>query len=276
MTESKVPYITLSDGGKIPQLGCGTWTLKEDAVDVVKMALAAGCRSIDTAELYGNEEFVGKGIRESGIPREDIFLTTKISPDAMRHPPQKQWIDESLKNLDCGYIDLLLIHWSIDDHNKETWETMEEYVDKGLVKHIGVSNFHPHHLDDLLAYAKIRPVVDQLETHPYNTQQSNIKACHDRGVAVECWSPLAQGRVMKDPVITKIAEAHKKNNAQITLRWEIQRGLITIPKFRNPVHIQQNMDIFDFELTDEEMKAITALNENKRCNPLNDPENCPW
>lgn len=274
MNESKVPYITLSDGGMIPQLGFGTWTLSDDAEDAVDTAIKAGYRLIDTASMYGNEEAVGRGIRKSGIDRESLFVTTKITPSEMSQRPQSQWIEESLERLDIGWIDLMLFHWPAanEKYHRETWDVLEEYAAKGLIKHLGVSNFNPRQIDDLLIHGHLPPVVNQIELYPYRQQIGNVKADGERNIAIECYSPLAEGRAAKDPVLEEIAKAHGKTAAQVTLRWEIQKGFITIPKGRNPAHIQSNMDIWDFALTEKEMETIASLNEYTST----DPEDSPW
>lgn len=212
MNESKVPYITLSDGGMIPQLGFGTWTLRDDAEDTVDTAIKAGYRLIDTASMYGNEEAVGRGIRKSGIDRESLFVTTKITPSEMSQRPQSQWIEKSLERLDIGWIDLMLLHWPAanEKYHRETWDVLEEYAAKGLIKHLGVSNFNPRQIDDLLIHGHLPPVVNQIELYPYRQQIGNVKADGERNIAIECYSPLAEGRAAKDPVLEEIAKAHGK------------------------------------------------------------------
>lgn len=271
-----VPYLTLNNGTRIPQLGFGTWTLAENTTRSVRAAAEAGYRLFDTAQGYGNEKEVWEGIRQSGLSRKDVFITTKIAPDSMRKPPQSVSIDESIEKLGGEYIDLMLIHWPVKERIQETWQIMEEYVDKGLIRNIGLSNFNPHHIEDLLRYARVRPVLNQIEIHPYMTQEANIAATRGFGIDVECWSPLAQSKVMNEPAIAAMTEKYGKSAAQITLRWEIQRGLIVIPRSKNPAHIRENIDVFDFVLSEADMWAISALNKNERCNPKNDPDNFPW
>ncbi len=271
-----IPNITLNNGLSMPQLGFGTWTLAENTTPSVREAVACGYRLFDTAQAYGNEKAVWQGIKESGIARQEVFITTKISPPNMRKPPQKDAIDASIEALGGEYLDLFLLHWPVSPHIQETWETLEEYVRKGLIKSIGLSNFNPHHIEDVLKYAKVRPVLNQIEIHPYHSQETNVAASRGYGLAVEAWSPLAQGRVASDETIRTVAKKYGKSPAQVTLRWEIQRGLIVIPRSKNPAHIAENIRLFDFELSNEDMATISALNQNQRINPQNDPDNFPW
>ncbi len=270
----------LNNGSEIPQIGVGTWTLRgETARENVRLALEAGFRHVDTAQMYENEAEVGQGILDSTISRPDIFVTTKVNTTIMR----QGWkavgnsIDESLAKLKTGYIDLLLIHWPVKNCVKDTWRVMEEYVHKGLVKSIGVSNFNRHHLDDLLTYAEIRPVINQIEVHPFMSQEENISYNHQLGIQVEGWGPFGQGDidVVGHPLLQSLAKKYEKTASQIVLRWIIQRGLITIPRAK-PHHFAENLGITAFTLTDEDMQAIGSLNENRRSSEDNDPENFPW
>lgn len=275
----KIPAITLSNGAKMPQLGVGTFLVTGDsAAGKIAAALKMGYRMIDTAQGYGNEVQVGDAIFQAAIPREELFITTKIAPDAMRDGTVRQSIDESLARLGTGYIDLLLIHWPVAGHIKETWKIMEEYVDKGKVHYIGVSNFNPHHIDDLLAYARIKPMVNQIEIHPYMTQFDVSGYNFRNGIQTESWGPLGQGTTdeLNNPVIGEIAKHHGKSIAQVILRWHMQRGLIAMPRCDNPDYAAENMDIFDFELSPAEMEIISGLNKNERTNVKNNPENFPW
>lgn len=265
---------------EIPQIGVGTWTLRgETARQNVRLALEAGFRHIDTAQGYENEAEVGQGIADSGVPREEIFVTTKVATNIMREGRQavSDSINESLEKLKTGYIDLLLIHWPVKDCVKQTWQVMEEYVRRGLVRSIGVSNFNRHHLDDLLGYADIRPVVNQIEVHPLMTQEENIAYNHQLGIEVEAWGPFGQGDidVVGHPLLQALARKYGKTPSQIVLRWIVQRDLITIPRAK-PSHFAENLEIMDFSLSDEDMLAISGLNQNLRSNVLNDPETFPW
>lgn len=270
----------LNNGFEIPQIGVGTWTLRgETARQNVCLALKAGFRHVDTAQSYENEAEVGQGILDSGVPRKDIFVTTKVSTVIMRKGKQAviDSIDASLVKLKTDYIDLLLIHWPVKDCVKQTWQAMEDFVRGGVVKSIGVSNFNRHHLDDLLAYAEIRPVINQIEVHPLMTQEENIAYNHELGLQVEAWGPFGQGDidVVGHPVLQSLAQKYQKTASQIVLRWIVQRNLITIPRAK-PSHFAENLEIMTFSLSDEDMQAISALNQNLRSNVLNDPETFPW
>ena len=270
----------LNNGLIIPQIGVGTWTLRgETARQNVRLALEAGFRHVDTAQMYENESEVGLGIADSGVPRNEIFVTTKVSTGIMRNGIEavRQSIDESLARLNTGYIDLLLIHWPVKDCVRDTWQVMEDYVRQGKVRSIGVSNFNRHHLDDLLAYADIRPAVNQIEVHPLMTQEENIAYNHSLGIQVEAWGPFGQGDidVIGHPLLQSLAAKYQKTASQIVLRWIVQRNLITIPRAK-PNHFKENLDIIAFSLSDDDMQAISALNQNLRSNALNDPETFPW
>ena len=270
----------LNNGLEIPQIGVGTWTLRgETARQNVRLALQAGFRHVDTAQMYENESEVGLGIADSGVPRNEIFVTTKVSTGIMRNGGEvvRQSIDESLAKLNTGYIDLLLIHWPVKGCVKQTWQIMEDYVRQGKVRSIGVSNFNRHHLDDLLSYADIRPVINQIEVHPLMTQEENIAYNHSLGIQVEAWGPFGQGDidVIGHPLLQSLAAKYQKTASQIVLRWIVQRDLITIPRAK-PNHFKENLEIMTFALSDEDMQAISALNQNLRSNELNDPESFPW
>ena len=272
--------IPLNNGLEIPQIGVGTWTLRgETARQNVRLALEEGFRHIDTAQGYENEAEVGQGIADSGVPRGEIFVTTKVSTNIMREGQEAvhQSIDESLAKLKMDYIDLLLIHWPVKDCVKHTWQVMEDYVRQGKVHSIGVSNFNRHHLDDLLAYADIRPAVNQIEVHPLMTQEENIAYNRSLGIQVEAWGPFGQGDidVIGHPLLQSLAAKYQKTDSQIVLRWIVQRDLITIPRAK-PNHFKENLNIMAFSLSNEDMQAISALNQNLRSNVLNDPETFPW
>lgn len=272
--------IELNNKHVIPQIGVGTWTLRgETARENVRLALEAGFRHIDTAQGYENEIEVGEGIADSGLDRGEIFVTTKVATNVMREGEQavRDAIDASLSNLNTAYIDLLLIHWPVKGCVKETWQVMEKYVRRGLVKSIGVSNFNRQHLDDLLQFAEIRPAVNQIEVHPLMTQEENIAYNHELGIQVEAWGPFGQGDidVIGHPLLQSLAQKYQKTASQIVLRWIVQRGLITIPRAK-PNHFAENLEVMTFELAEEDMQAISGLNQNLRSNVLNDPENFPW
>ena len=275
---NKVPTIKLNNGMEMPQLGVGTFLVKDDAAERVCHAIKTGFRLIDTAQGYGNEKEVGEGIRLSGIDRSKLFITTKVNTTEMRDGTVRQSLDKSLADLGTNYIDLVLIHWPVQGYIKETWSILEEYVDSGKIRSIGVSNFNPHHLDELLEYARIRPVINQIEVEPYMIQQEVVGYTFRKGIQVEAWGPLGQGvtGVLHDPVISEIAKRHGKSVAQVILRWHMQRGLVTIPRCDNDAYMEENIDIFDFRLSSSEMEIITGLNRNQRSNEKNDPDNFPW
>lgn len=272
--------LKLNNGIEIPQIGVGTWTLRgEVAKNNVCMALKAGFRHIDTAQMYENEEEVGQGIIDSGMAREEVFLATKVSPPTMRNGADavRNSIEESLQKLKTPYIDLLLIHWPVKDCVKYTWEIMESYVKEGKIRSIGVSNFNPNHLEDLLSYAEIRPVINQIEVHPYMSQVENIEFNRNLGIQIEAWGPFGQGDIdiVGNPVLQSLAKKYQKTISQIVLRWIIQRGLITIPRCK-PNHFAENLEVMQFALAEDDMLAINALNQNHRSDPRNNPDNFPW
>lgn len=272
--------IELNNGLMIPQIGVGTWTLKGyTASNNVRLALEAGFRHIDTAQGYDNEEEVGQGVIDSKVPRNEIFLTTKVATNIIREGKEsiRNSIKESLRKLRTDYLDLLLIHWPVKDCVKDTWQVMEEFVNEGKIRSLGVSNFNRHHLDDLLSYATIRPVINQIEVHPLMSQVENIAYNNSLGIQIQAWGPFGQGDidVVGHPLLQSLAEKYEKTASQIVLRWIIQRGLITIPRCK-PNHFKENLEIMKFILSDEDMMKINDLNQNLRSNVLNDPENFPW
>lgn len=272
--------IRLNNGAEIPQIGVGTWTLKGDvATNNVCMALDAGFRHIDTAQMYENESEVGQGILDSGVAREEIFLTTKVSTTIMRGGviAVRNSIEKSLSDLKTGYLDLLLIHWPVKDCVKTTWQVMEDFVRCGKVRSIGVSNFNRHHLEELLSYAEVRPVINQIEVHPLMSQEENIAYNRELGIQVQAWGPFGQGDIdiVGLPLLQSLAAKYNKTASQIVLRWIVQRDLITIPRAK-PNHFAENLEIMKFCLSDEDMKAIGSLNRNLRSNESNNPESFPW
>lgn len=265
--------LTLSNGVKMPGFGLGVYKVTEEReIDhAVKSAIAAGYRMIDTAAIYQNEEGVGKAIKESGIPREEIFITSKVWNDDQGYESTLQAFETSLKKLDLEYIDLYLIHWAVKGKYVDTWKALETLYKEGKVKAIGVSNFNPHHIEDIKRECEIMPMVNQIELHPYLTQEDVRTYCNENNIRVESWSPLARGRLLDHQVLQEIADQHNKTTAQVILRWNIQHGIITIPKSSKKERIVSNADIFNFELSAEEMKAIDALNKNERTGK--DPDN---
>jgi len=268
-----VPTVRLNNGVEIPQLGFGVFKIEPSETRKATLAaLEAGYRHIDTAQMYGNEREVGDAVRDFGIDRRDVFVTSKLNnpfhdpDDAMRA------FDDSLAVLDIEYLDLFLMHWPLPKVGDfvETWKAMEQMASTGKVRAIGVSNFQPHHLQRIFDEAQIVPAVNQIEVHPYLTQDDVRAFDAEHGIATEAWSPLAKGAVADDAVVRKVSERVGKTPAQVTLRWHVQRGDIVFPKSVNPSRIRENFDIFDFELGDEDMEAITALNRDERTGP--DPD----
>lgn len=263
---TNVPTITLNNGVKMPQLGFGVFKVPEgeEAYNAVKWALEAGYRGIDTAAVYKNEVSVGKAIKDSGIPREELFITTKVWNEDQGYEETLAAFEKSLERLKLDYVDLYLIHWPVKGKYKETWKALEKiYADKKS-RAIGVSNFHIHHLEDLLETAKIVPAVDQIELHPTLSQEklSTWLKAHD--IAVESWGPLGQGSDLKNPVIVEIGEKYNKSSAQVILKWHLQHGFIVIPKSSHKERIAENLNVFDFSLSDEDMEALDKLNTNDR------------
>jgi len=274
-----IPDITLNNRQKIPQLGFGVFQVKpRDTAAAVSTALQAGYRHIDTAEMYGNENEVGEAIRRSGLDRDDLFVTSKLSNDAHRPGDARRAFDESLKALGFDYLDLFLIHWPLPTRYGgdyvSTWKALEEFYRDGRARSIGVSNFQARHLQRLLGESEIIPAVNQIEVNPYLTQDELRGFCAEHQIAVEGWSPLAQGQVLDDPTITVIARSVAATPAQVVLRWHLQRGDIVFPKSVTPDRIRENIDIFDFELSAAEVEAISALNRNERTGP--DPDTFDW
>lgn len=263
---TNMPTITLNNGVKMPQLGFGVFKVPEgeEAYNAVKWALEAGYRGIDTAAVYKNEVSVGKAIKDSGIPREELFITTKVWNEDQGYEETLEAFEKSLERLKLDYVDLYLIHWPVKGKYKETWKALEKiYADKKS-RAIGVSNFHIHHLEDLLETAKIVPAVDQIELHPTLSQEklSTWLKAHD--IAVESWGPLGQGSDLKNPVIVEIGEKYNKSSAQVILKWHLQHGFIVIPKSSHKERIAENLNVFDFSLSDEDMEALDKLNTNDR------------
>ena len=273
MVATTVPTILLNNGVEIPQLGFGVFQVEPPQTkDATLAALETGYRHIDTAEMYQNEQGVGEAVRASGIPREQIFVTSKLS-NAFHAPDSvAEAFSTTLTTLDIGYVDLFLIHWPLPDvlDYVATWKAMEELYAGGKVRAIGVSNFQQHHLNRLLAESTIIPAVNQIEVHPYLAQDALRAFDREHEIATEAWSPIAQGAVLDDPVLERIARSTGKSTAQVTLRWHIQRGDIIFPKSVTKERVEANFDIFDFELSDADMNDVSALDKGERTGP--DPD----
>jgi len=271
-----IPDILLNNGNRIPQFGFGVFLVEPaDAEMAVSEALRAGYRHIDTAEMYGNERQVGQALARSGLDRADVFLTSKLGNDAHRPDDARKAFDETLAALGTDYVDLFLIHWPLPSRYGgdyvSTWKTLEEFYREGRARSIGVSNFQPHHLRRIHQETGIRPAVNQIEVHPYLTQEEVVAFCAEHQIAIESWSPLARGgALLSDPEVLSIARGVGKTPAQVVLRWHIERGYIVFPKSITPARIRENIDIFDFELTGEDVERISALNRNERTGP--DPD----
>jgi methylglyoxal/glyoxal reductase len=264
---------TLHNGVKMPWFGLGVFKVQEgsEVVESVKAALGNGYKSIDTAAVYKNEEGVGQAIKEAGIPREELFITTKVWNADQGYETTLQAFEASMDKLGLDYLDLYLIHWPVAGKYKETWKALEKLYKDGRVRAIGVSNFHVHHLKDLMADAEIKPMVNQVEYHPHLAQTELLQFCKAEGIQMEAWSPLKQGELLSEPTIVGIAEKHEKSPAQVILRWDLQNEVVTIPKSIKEHRIIQNADIFDFELTAEDMDRLNSLNKDERVGP--DPDN---
>ncbi len=275
---SNVPTITLNNGIEIPQLGFGVWQVPPDeAKEASLTALEVGYRHIDTAQMYENEKGVGEAVRESGLDRGDVFVTSKLNNGFHAHDDALKAFDESLETLGFDYLDLFLIHWplpGIDVDFIETWGALEEIYASGRAKAIGVSNFQPSHLRRLLQEGTVPPAVNQVEVHPFLTQDEVRATNTEHGVATEAWSPLAQGLVVDNAAIAGIAKSYDKTPAQVALRWTLQRGDIVFPKSVTPERIKENFELFDFELSDADMSIISALNRDERTGP--NPDEFNW
>ena len=272
MIKSIADAAILRNGVHMPWLGFGVFKVKEgdEVINSVKQAIRIGYRSIDTAAVYANEKGVGKAIRESGVAREELFITTKVWNTDQGFASTLQAFEASRKKLGLEYIDLYLIHWPVKEKYKETWKALEKLYKEGAVRAIGVSNFQIHHLRDLLENCEVVPLVNQVEFHPLLTQKELLAFCRENHIQLEAWSPLMRGN-LDIPVLKELGKKYQRTPAQIVLRWDLQLEVVTIPKSINPRRIAENARIFDFELAEEDIKRLDALNENKRFG--SDPDN---
>jgi 2,5-diketo-D-gluconate reductase A len=270
---NRIPDVTLRDGETIPQLGFGVFQVPpEDTADVATRALLAGYRHIDTAAAYRNEAGVGQAVHSAGLERGDVFITTKCPNDEHGYQQATRALKSSLDRLEMDHVDLYLIHWPVPTHDKyvETWKAFIDLKAQGLARSIGVSNFQSAHLERLIDETGVTPAVNQIELHP-RLQQPGLRHEHaELGIVTEAWSPLAQGQVLDDPVIGRIADAHGKTPGQVVIRWHLQLGNVVIPKSVTPERIVENIDVFDFVLTDAEMASIETLDAGERTGP--DPD----
>ncbi|MBD8069088.1 aldo/keto reductase [Bacillus sp. PS06] len=277
MIHSLQSTTTLSNGVEMPWFGLGVFKVEEgpDLIHAVKAAIKHGYRSVDTAAIYGNEVGVGQAIHEAmkeyAVTREELFITSKVWNADLGFESTIQAFETSLEKLGLDYLDLYLIHWPVADKYKEAWRALETLYRAGKIKAIGVSNFHIHHLEDLMKDSLIKPMVNQVEYHPLLTQQALHTFCKEQGIQLGAWSPLMQGQLLAHQDLNQLAEKHNKSVAQVILRWDLQNGVVTIPKSIKEQRIIENAAIFDFELTEEEMNWISKLNQDQRVGP--DPDN---
>jgi len=263
----------LHNGVQMPYFGLGVYLSKDgsEVINAVKEALNHGYRHIDTASVYDNEEGVGKGIQESNVDRKDVFLVSKVWNTDQGYDTTLKAFDASLERLGTDYLDLYLIHWPKGELSKETWKALEKLYREKRVRAIGVSNFLQHHLEDLLTSAEIVPMVNQMEFHPYLVQQDLIDFCNSKGIQYEAWSPMMQGNIFDLDIMKDLAAKYNKTIAQIVLRWDLQKGVVTIPKSSKKERIIANSDLFDFELSEEDIQLLDGLDKGKRFGP--DPDN---
>jgi diketogulonate reductase-like aldo/keto reductase len=266
MTKSINDVITLNNGVKIPQHGFGVYLIKgeKEGYNSINKALEVGYRSFDTAQLYENEKLVGKILSESSVKRSELFITTKVADFKQGYDSTLRSVEQSLKDLRLDEIDLLLIHWPSKKYFFETWKALEKLYNEKLVRAIGVSNYEIHHLEELASKSTIKPVINQVECHPYLTQEPLKDYLQNQNIAFEAWSPLGRGAILNNNVISEIAKKYNKSIAQIVIRWHLQNGNIVIPKSSTPSRIEENANVYDFSLVEDEIKVIDSLNKNQR------------
>ena len=260
--------VTLNNGQKMPQLGLGVWQSGngEEVINAIHYALDAGYRHVDTAKIYKNEEAVGKALASASVPRDKVWLTTKIWNDDIRQGRTTAALEESLDRLKVDYVDLLLLHWPVDGY-KKAWTELEKALESGKVRSIGLSNFMAKHIADIVKVGDTLPVTNQIEYHPYLTQAGAISASDEHNIAITAWSPLMQGKFLEEPLFAEVAEHYDKTAAQVVLKWALQNDVIVIPKSTNKSRIEENGNLFDFELSEEDMIAIDNLERGERFGP---------
>ncbi|MDR6174113.1 2,5-diketo-D-gluconate reductase A [Nocardioides zeae] len=281
MASAEIPTVSLNNGTTIPQLGFGVYQVPPDETErAVLTAFEAGYRHIDTAQMYQNEAGVGRALRSSGLAREDVYITTKLNNDSHEPAVARAALEQSLRELDVEQVDLFLIHWPLPTRYGgdyvSTWRTLTELAAEGKAASVGVSNFHPEHLKRIVDETGIVPAINQIEVHPYLTNEEARLASGRLDVAVEAWSPIAQGAVLDDPVLVELAEKYGKTPAQVTLRWHIERGDIIFPKSVTPERVKENADIFDFSLTADEVNRITGLDKGEEGRTGPNPDTFDW
>lgn len=279
--EGHVPLITLNDGHHIPQLGFGTYQVPpEETAETVRAAVEIGYRHIDTAQMYGNEKGVGQGVRDAGVERGHVFITSKLNNGFHRPDDARRAFETTLEELDTDYVDLFLIHWPLptryDGDFVSTWKTLEEFRSDGRARSIGVSNFEIHHLQELARETETVPAVNQIEVHPYFTNDAVRAYGVEHDILTQAWSPIARGKVLTDPVVARIARATGAHPAQVVLRWHIERGDVVFPKSMHPNRMKENFELFDFEINDEEIEALAALDQGEKGRHGPHPDTFDW
>lgn len=267
MKSLETARLPFHDGHSIPQIGLGVYKMSdEEAAEVVRSAIDVGYRLIDGAAMYRNEEGVGRGIKESGVPRKDLFYTTKFWMDDLGYDKTKAALHRSLDLLGMDYVDLYMIHWPAPKRGlyTESWRALEDLHDEGLVRSIGMSNFHTYHLDDIFAMARKNPVINQIEIHPWLSQEEIAEYNATHSLVTQSWSPLARGQILEEPTLVELASSYGKSVAQLIIRWHIQRGFAVVPKSVTPHRIKSNTEVFDFEISDDHMAKISSLNRGYR------------
>ncbi len=264
---------SLHNGVEMPYFGLGVYLSKDgqEVINAIKWALEAGYRHIDTASIYKNEEGVGEGLKQGGVPREEVFVVSKVWNNDQGYDSTLSAFDESLKRLDLDFLDLYLIHWPVAGKYKESWKALEKIYEEGRVRAIGVSNFLQHHLEDLMSECRVVPMVNQMEFHPFLVQQDLIDFCNKNTIQYEAWSPMMQGKIFGMEAFKNLSEKYGKSIAQIVLRWDLQKGVVTIPKSAKKERILANADIFDFELSEEDVNFLDGMHRGQRFGP--DPDN---